>query len=101
MLFDEDLITINEARALLPRVKGKWVSLPTVWRWCTSGIAGVKLESRRLGNRLFTTKTALDEFGKRLAEAGPLPHPRRIRAKSKPKAAADRRADAELAQHKL
>jgi hypothetical protein len=34
----------------------------TCHRWAVKGVNGVKLETKRVGNRRFTTQAAIDEF---------------------------------------
>jgi len=41
----------------------------TLWRWATRGVNGVTLRTWRFGDRFFTTREELEEFGKRGAEA--------------------------------
>lgn len=46
----------------------------TLWRWARKGVRGangvtVKLEHVRLGARIFTSREAIDCFGRALAEA--------------------------------
>ena len=65
----EGLISLGEAARSLPKVDGRHTSQKSLWRWATRGIRGVRLESRRMGGRLFTSKPALDRFGERLAQA--------------------------------
>lgn len=38
----------------------------TVWRWATSGVSGVKLETFRKGGRRFVCRRALEEFDRAL-----------------------------------
>ena len=54
----------------LPRVDGKRVSIPTIWRWATQGVRGVTLETIRLGGRYLTSLAAVERFGHKLAEQG-------------------------------
>src|SRR5689334_3723371 len=53
-----ELISLKEARALLP---GR-PDVSTLYRWSLSGCRGIKLEYRRIGRRIFTTKSWLDRF---------------------------------------
>lgn len=68
MLSDEIVITLAEAAALLPRRRGKRVHASTLWRWARRGIAGVRLEHRRLGGQIVTSLEAIDRFGDALAQ---------------------------------
>lgn len=62
-----DLITLTEARALLPGSSRPAVS--TLWRWALSGLKGVRLEYVRAGRRVLTSRRALEEFLARFTEA--------------------------------
>jgi hypothetical protein len=70
MLFDEELLTLCEAAKALPAVGGCRIHTSTLWRWSTKGVKGVRLETRRLGGRIFTSREALERFATALAEAG-------------------------------
>jgi len=64
---DEQLLTVEQARSLLPGV-----GEATVWRWIASG----KLESVKLGGRRFTSQEALQRMaqnGPQRPQAAPLP----------------------------
>ncbi len=76
MMNDERLLTLTEAAKLLPRLNGKRIATTTLWRWATSGIRGVRLETRRLGRRVVTSVEALDRFSAALAALPPEPRPR-------------------------
>lgn len=60
----------------LPRVDGKRISIPTLWRWATLGVRGVTLETLRLGGRYLTSLAAVERFGRKLAEQGVQRQPR-------------------------
>jgi hypothetical protein len=57
---DEPRISLREAA----RIMG--VHLATAYRWSQRGIGGVRLEVIQCGQKLQTTKTALEEFCRRL-----------------------------------
>ena len=64
------LITLTEAAKITP---GR-PSTNSLWRWCRRGVLSrggerVRLEHRRIGGKIFTSPTWLDEFGRNLAEA--------------------------------
>lgn len=63
-----ELIPLKEVHNYVPAPGGNKVSLPTVWRWVTLGVKGVRLEAVRYGRRWFTTQAALDTFSRQLAE---------------------------------
>jgi hypothetical protein len=80
-----------------------------IWRWCRKGVVArdgqrIYLEHRRYGRRLFTTRSALDDFAKAVADAdvNQLAPP----ATTKPKSTQNRdpscrRADANAAIERL
>ena len=37
---EQNLLTLAEAARQLPRIDGKKVALPTLWRWCRRGLKG-------------------------------------------------------------
>ena len=57
-----DLISLAQATKLLPKFNGKHPNPSTVWRWCTVGLNGVRLECARVGNRMCTSEAALHRF---------------------------------------
>ena len=65
----ENLITLQEASRLLPRVNGKRINLSTLWRWCRKGLRGVNLEYLRVGSKIVTTHEAMQRFFTVLAQA--------------------------------
>ncbi len=68
-LSQEDLLSLSEACAALPRIDGKRPHTSTIWRWCKKGVRGVHLEHVRLGHRICTSREALSRFANALAEA--------------------------------
>jgi hypothetical protein len=74
MLQNEQLLDFVEASSFLPARNGKRIHTSTIWRWCRDGIMlrsgeRVRLEYRRLGGRMVTSRQALERFGHALAEA--------------------------------
>ncbi|HUT58110.1 MAG TPA: DUF1580 domain-containing protein [Phycisphaerae bacterium] len=65
---DEELITLAAAARRLPRIDGKKIAIPTIWRWCRRGLRGVRLQYTRVGRRICVSPSALSEFFSRLAE---------------------------------
>lgn len=62
-LLTEEVITLGQARNLLPQVKGlKRPNLSTIFRWAHRGIGGKKLETVRIGSRILTSKQAMTRF---------------------------------------
>ena len=64
----EELITLTEAAASLPRRSGRKFSASTIWRWHVRGLRGVYLEARRIGGHLYTTRAWLEAFLKESTE---------------------------------
>lgn len=58
----ENRLTAAEAARLIN------VSPNTIIRWAREGVRGVRLQSARLGSRLYTSQAAIDVFMNRLAE---------------------------------
>lgn len=64
---DEQVLSLDKARELIPGRDGQRVGFTTVWRWVTFGVLDpkgrrVKLEARRLGGRWLTSKEAIERF---------------------------------------
>jgi hypothetical protein len=59
----DDLLTLSEAAALLPRRRrGAKVAVSTLWRWYARGSRGIRLEVARVGGGVFTTRQAIRDF---------------------------------------
>ena len=65
---DEELISLAAAARRLPKIDGRKVAIPTVWRWCRKGLRGVRLPYTRLGRRICVSPAALSAFFGQLAE---------------------------------
>ena len=68
MLFTEKMITLDEAAKLMPVPGAR--SKSSLYRWWRYGYNGVKLECRRVGRALFTSREAVERFAAALAGAG-------------------------------
>ncbi|NLF59113.1 MAG: DUF1580 domain-containing protein [Candidatus Hydrogenedens sp.] len=55
------------SRLLPPGPDGRKISTCSIWRWCTRGCDGVRLEAHRYGHAWATTPEALEKFGQELA----------------------------------
>ena len=71
MLFDEHMLSLDDAAKLLPGGKSK----STLYRWWKTGYRGVRPECRMIGRNLYTSREALDRFTAAVADAaaGPMP----------------------------
>lgn len=65
---DPDLLTTKEVAEALT-AKGYQVSAQTVWKWVTSGRAGVKLLATWRGSGYRTTREAVNWFMPAMADA--------------------------------
>ena len=64
----EELLSLREAATLCPRRRGgKRPHVSCLYRWTTSGVRGVKLESMQVGATRCTTREALSRFFQRLS----------------------------------
>jgi hypothetical protein len=59
---NNELIPIAQVARRLPKFNGRHPNPSTLYRWCTSGLDGRKLEHVRVGRRICTTEDALSEF---------------------------------------
>jgi len=55
-------ISLKDACKYLGEVTGKRPALTTVWRWCSKGCRGVRLESVCIGGRRYVTIPAIERF---------------------------------------
>lgn len=67
-------LTLSEAAAAVPKLKGKHLHISTLWRWCRRGCKGrngtiVRLAHARIGGTIVTTRGDMDRFFNDLAEA--------------------------------
>lgn len=98
---NKNYITLTEAATLLPKKNGKRVAASTIWRWSRKGIGGVKLQTWRLGRAFLTTPTALEEFGRALAELPPSPSRPATPTAAKPRSQNQRARDIAAAKAEL
>jgi hypothetical protein len=60
---DPDVVSLAQAARLLPALRGgRPVAPSTLWRWASSGLAGVRLPIARIGGTAVTTRAALRRF---------------------------------------
>ena len=93
-LLGEALIGFGEVTRRFPKASGRGLHVATVHRWRKPGVAGVRLESLRVGGRWMTTLEAIDRF----VTASNAARDRAVPAVCSPRrrqAAAARRLDAE------
>ena len=70
---DDSPLTLTEAAAVVPALRGKRLHVSTLWRWARRGCKArngqiVRLEHGRVGGQITTTRAALDRFYVALAE---------------------------------
>lgn len=61
-ILSEETIDLAAAQTELAAVMGKKPDRATLWRWCTKGTGGIKLDHVRIGHRVMTSKQALNRF---------------------------------------
>jgi hypothetical protein len=90
----EQLITLREAAATLPRRRAsKKTSVSTLYRWASSGVRGVRLETLRVGGSLLTSREAMQRFYEACTAQGggpPAPAARTTAARQRAIAAAEK-----------
>ena len=74
----EELLTLAQAAATVPRRRGRKTHVSTLYRWRKPGFRRVQLETIQIGGTCFTSREALQRFFERLTQAnragdGPLP----------------------------
>lgn len=62
-------LTVQEVARMLRGGNSLELRESTVWRWCVTGLKGVRLEHRRVGNRLLVQRSAIDRFSERVTKA--------------------------------
>jgi len=65
---DEELLSLAAAARRLPKIDGREIAIPTLWRWCRRGLRGARLEYVRVGRKICTTREALLRFFAELSE---------------------------------
>lgn len=65
----ETLLTLEQAAQWVPVRNGKHIHPQTIWCWMRIGVAGVVLESVKIGHGRLTSKEALRRFFARLTKA--------------------------------
>lgn len=81
-VFEEDVIGFAEAAKRLPEsTKGKRVHISCLYRWANGGLIGragelVRLETVKVGGRVYTSVEALQRFFDRLSDDRPAVAPR-------------------------
>lgn len=64
--FKETMLPLGKAARNVP---GRTVSPQTIYRWCSTGIDGVKLETLVVGGRMQTSEEAMLRFFSAVTEA--------------------------------
>lgn len=63
-----ELMPLAAATHILPLQAGKRIHTATLTRWYHHGIKGVRLRCVRVGTRIHTTRSWLEDFASQLAE---------------------------------
>ena len=58
----ETVFTLSEAPKRSEALLGRRVSVSTFYRWATTGLKGIRLETRYLGGTQYTSEEALNRF---------------------------------------
>lgn len=66
----EELISTTEACRRFPGQHGRGISLATLWRWIRTGRSGTRLETVRIGGRVYTSREAIQRFVRALNREG-------------------------------
>lgn len=90
ILDQEQGLTLAQAAKSLPGSP----SPSTVWRWCRRGVGGVRLEYRRMGRNIVTTRAAIQRFVDELTRRDATPEPPRLPRKWQDRAADSVEAEA-------
>ena len=89
----------------LPRFQGTKIHNSTLWRWCSRGVRGVRLEYLRLGGRILTSVEAVARFSVELAKLDQQQRdddpPAQVRQKAKRRTPAQRDRDMARARKEL
>jgi hypothetical protein len=97
-----NLFPLNRVGDRLPLGRnGKPISGVTAWRWAKQGLAGVKLETIRIGSCRFTSIAALTRFFERVDAARSIPELCRPVGSPLPRTPTQRQRDSEKAGQTL
>lgn len=83
-LANEQPVPLAHIARRVPNSKGgRGVNVATIWRWCSRGVKGVRLETVQVGGIRMTSDEALTRFFERLTAAanGTAPQPTPARRK--------------------
>ena len=80
---DEEVLTLKDAAAILPRRRrGRKPHISTIYRWATRGLKGLRLETLQIGGTLCTSVEALQRFFEQLTRSTPQDTPPASRRRS-------------------
>ncbi len=88
----------------LPKFQGTKIHTSTLWRWCSRGVRGVRLEYLRLGGRILASVEAVTRFAAKLAELDQQPRDdplAEVRQKAKRRTPTQRDRDVARARKEL
>jgi len=58
----EDLVLLKDLAGHLPKRAGKPVAISTLWRWSTTGVKGIQLETILVGGQRYSSLEAFRRF---------------------------------------
>lgn len=69
-ILNEQVLSMAQAARVLPtRTNGKPLHVGTLYRWVCQGLRGVRLETVRIGDHMYTSREALQRFVGALTDA--------------------------------
>ena len=101
LIAHERPMTLPAAAKEFGRISGRTPHVATVWRWCSRGVRGVRLESLVIGGTRLVTQDAIDRFLAATNGKGATANPGIERAVAESHEQSRRRAEIEAARSRL
>lgn len=67
-LSEERPLSLSAAAAYIGRLTGDKPHISTIWRWCSKGCKGIRLESIYIGGKRYVTVSAIERFIEALSQ---------------------------------
>jgi hypothetical protein len=96
----QEPMSLAAAARAFGRIRGRVPHVSTVWRWCTKGVRGVRLQSYVVGGTRVITAEAIDRFLAQTSEAA-APRGEHASATDEPAFRAKRMAEIRAARGRL